>query len=167
MTSNFNSEEVVDLPSMFEQSRSLIAGAKIIIDSDGITDDGSLKKPTTPVILCCSLSIEICLKLLIMQEKGKSIKNHDLVKLYALLPSTHSSGILAKCILNDVVQNVDELLALIESHKNIFVNWRYAFEQNSELECSPTFLYGLAYSLSIYIEEQYSFARNNNGWLAS
>ncbi len=29
----------MDKPSMFEQSRSLIAGSKIIIDSDGIKDN--------------------------------------------------------------------------------------------------------------------------------
>ncbi len=72
----------MDKPSMFEQSRSLVAGAKIIIDSEGINDDGEIKKPTTPVILSCAFAIEFLLKLLILQETGNSANGHNLDALY-------------------------------------------------------------------------------------
>ncbi len=68
----------MDKSSMFEQSRSLIAGAKIIIDSEGISDGGVTRKPTTPVILNSAFAIEICLKLLLLQETQIKEHGHNL-----------------------------------------------------------------------------------------
>ena len=64
------------LPDMFKAARSLVAGAKIILDSDGIRDGGKERMPTLPVIVCCALAIEIGLKaLLTLAGKGFPRKN--------------------------------------------------------------------------------------------
>lgn len=54
--------------AMYQASRSLIGGAKIIIDSEGIHDRGMAKIPTLPVIICCALAIEIGIKAFLVLE---------------------------------------------------------------------------------------------------
>ncbi len=150
---------------MFEQSHSLIAGAKIIIDSDGINDNGVRRKPSTPVILSCAFAIEVCLKLLLIQETEDAGHGHNLEVLFEKLPKELLNRIVDQFLAQNPDENRDSLNTNLSNHKNIFVNWRYAFENTNLLECSPNFLYSLAYSLNTFIEENYDFERNDNGWL--
>jgi len=156
----------MDKPSMFEQSRSLIAGAKIIIDSDGINDNGVRRKPSTPVILSCAFAIEVSLKLLLLQETEDAGHGHNLEDLFNKLPEELLNRIVDQFIAQNPDENRDSLNTNLSNHKKIFVNWRYAFENTNPQECSPSFLYSLAYSLNTFIEENYDFERNGNGWLS-
>jgi hypothetical protein len=156
----------MDKSSMFEQSRSLIAGAKIIIDSEGINDDGLKRKPTTPVILSCAFAIEVCLKLLLVEEAGEESQGHNLKILFEKLPSELLNRIFDHFLTQNLGETKDSLNTNLENHKKIFVNWRYAFESIDPLECSPSFLYSLAFSLNTFIQNNYEFERNNNGWLS-
>ena len=154
----------MDKASMFEQARSLIAGAKIIMDHDGIIDNDLIRKPTTPVILCCAFAIEVCLKLLLLDEGSQVANNHNLEELFKKL-SPEKRDLLVEIYLS---QNQDvtreELIKNINDHKNVFVTWRYAYEKEVVF-CSPSFLYSLAYCLISFIENNYEFERNDNGWL--
>lgn len=155
----------MDKPSMFEQSRSLIAGAKIIIDSKGINDNGITKKPTTPVILSCAFAIEVCLKLLLLQETSQEAHGHDLNSLFSKLPSTLLDNIIDDFLSQNPSETRESFEINLANHKRIFVDWRYAFESKDPLECSPTFLYSLAFCLNKHVETNYEFERNDNGWL--
>lgn len=150
---------------MFEQARSLVAGAKIIIDSDGINDGGRAFKPSSPVILCCSLSIEISLKLLISQEGRAAQTGHSLDVLYGELPEPTRKAFKLHAEKAHGQEFADSLESELQKHADVFVWWRYAYEQGGELKCSPSFLYTLAFALSTFIEESYHFERNDNAWL--
>ena len=155
----------MDKPSMFEQARSLAAGAKIIIDSDGITDGDRTRKPSSPVILCCSLSIEISLKLLIAQEGEAAQTGHRLDVLYGALPKLTRNAFEQHAGKAHGHEFVDCLESELREHADVFVSWRYAYEQGGELACSPSFLYSLAFALSTFIGDTYQFERNDNAWL--
>jgi len=155
----------MDKPSMFEQARSLAAGAKIIIDSDGIKDGTRTLKPSSPVVLCCSLSIEISLKLLIAQEKEEAKTGHHLDILYGALPELTRNAFELHAEKVHGREFVDSLESELREHAAIFVSWRYAYEQGGELKCSPSFLYSLAFALNTFIEDTYQFERNDNAWL--
>ena len=155
----------MDKPSMFEQSRSLIAGAKIIINCDGVCDNGNIMIPTSPVIILCAIAIEICLKLLIINETGKEVQQvHDLKSLFERIPKDLSSRVVEHFLEKNKEETLETLTENIAIHKNIFVDWRYAYEKFN-LECSPSFLYSFAFCLNAYIEDNYKFERNQNGWL--
>lgn len=150
---------------MFEQARSLAAGAKIIISSEGINENGVSKMPTTPVVLSCAFSIEVSLKLLILQETGSVAKGHHIDSLYNELPDDIRDKLIAHYLSENPGETEKSLNENIVKHRNIFVDWRYAFESSDPLECSPDFLYSFAYSLSTFVEQNYEFEKNGNGWL--
>lgn len=155
----------MDLPSMFEQARSLVAGAKIIIDSEGINDNAQVRHPTTPVIVSCALSTEVGLKLIIAAESEKKAKGHDLESLFNQLSKQTAKEIVAHYLNLNHEETEESLKEKIERHKRIFIDWRYAYESESSIECSPTFLYQWAYALNTFIEQKFEFERNGNGWL--
>lgn len=150
---------------MFEQARSLAAGAKIIIDSDGIKDGARTLKPSSPVVLCCSLSIEISLKLLIAQEGEAAQTGHRLDVLYGALPKLTKDAFELYAEKVHGREFVDSFPSELREHADVFVSWRYAYEQGGELKCSPSFLYSLAFVLNTFIEDTYLFERNDNAWL--
>lgn len=156
-----------DIPSMFEQSRSLISGAKIIIDSEGINDSGEIKWPATPVILSCSFAIEICIKILLISETKRAVVGHNIDDLFQKIGVTTKKSITSHFLTQNQAYNESELLHQLSEHKIIFVNWRYAYESQSDISCSPSFLFAFAYCLNTYIESNFKFERNQNGWLKS
>ena len=81
---------------MFEAARSFIGGAKIIIVSEGIEENGLIRTPTLPVIICAAIAVEIELKAIlklqgISRPKGDG---HDLDVLFCSLPAEHQRGLL-------------------------------------------------------------------------
>ncbi|MDP4536687.1 hypothetical protein Q3O60_10840 [Alkalimonas collagenimarina] len=156
-----------DIPSMFEQSRSLISGAKIIIDSEGINDSGETKWPTTPVILSCSLAIEICIKILLINETRKAVVGHNIHDLFQKIGMATKESVTSHFLTQNPAYRESELLHQLSEHESIFVNWRYAYESQSDISCSPSFLFAFAYCLNTYIESKFKFERNQNGWLKS
>lgn len=150
---------------MFEQARSLAVGAKIIMEGDGIQDGDRILKPSSPVILCCALSIEISLKLLIAQEGEAAQAGHCLDVLYRALPEPVKTAFKLHAEKDHGQEFVGALESQIQAHADVFVSWRYAYEKGGELECSPSFLYSLAFSLNTFIEDNYQFERNNNAWM--
>lgn len=156
-----------DMPSMFEQSRSLIAGAKIIIDSEGINDSGETKWPTTPVILSCSFAIEICVKILLISETNKAVVGHNIHDLFQKIGVATKESVMSYFLTQNPDCKEGDLLRQLGEHESIFVDWRYAYESQSDIYCSPSFLFALAYCLNTYIESNFKFERNQNGWLKS
>lgn len=162
-----SSSDHVDVPSMFEQSRSLISGAKIIIDSKGINDSGETKWPTTPVILSCSLAIELCIKILLTNQSGKIVVGHNIKNLFNKVEGETRESVVAHFLTQNPSYKESELLCLLSEHESIFIDWRYAYECKSDKSCSPSFLFAFAYCLNTYIESSFEFERNQNGWLKS
>lgn len=133
---------------MFEAARSLVAGAKIILDSDGIRDRGKERTPTLPVIVCCALAIEIGLKTLLTLV-GKSVprKNgHSLKMLFEALPESTQAELLSFQQTFTGRAAVDAKCQLFLEDMT-FVKWRYAYE-HEYLTTSPAFLHDFGVALS-------------------
>ena len=138
---------------MFELSRSFIAGAKIIMTSDGINNRDRCEWPHPPVTVCCALAIEVALKALLTHEDRKWSKKgndgHNLKLLFDQLPERTREEIL-------LFQASYTKLPLAEAEQKLehdslaFVHWRYAYE-HAILTSSPAFLHDFAVALSEYI----------------
>lgn len=154
-----------DLSYMFEAARSFIGGAKIIIESDGIVDDGNQKHPTLPVIVCSAIAIEIQLKALLQVDSKKrpSGDGHDLKNLFESLRPERQTEILENQIL---YTGFDSRRARQQLYieKDVFKKWRYPYE-SADIETAPAFLLGFALSLSDFIKSNYLVERSDNGWL--
>ena len=150
---------------MFEAARSMIAGAKIVVASDGIEEEGLVHSPTLPVIICSGIAIEIQLKLLLKLYKlpRPSGDGHNLNVLLNGLPPVPQAEILtyASKALN---LPADEIGMNIKSEANVFKIWRYPYE-NKNLQTLPAFLLDFAIVLSQFITTKVPIERSENGWL--
>jgi hypothetical protein len=138
---------------MFEASRALIAGAKIIIASDGIRDRGAAKQPTLPVTVCCVLAIEIGLKALLTLEGTRFPREgggHSLKALFEAL-SLRAQQELLSLQVGSTGRNPAEAKQQLDREALTFVNWRYAYE-HEYLSTSPAFLHDFAVALSEYLK---------------
>lgn len=134
-----DSEFIDEFSLMFESARSLIGGAKIILASDGIEEDGQTRHPTIPVIICCAFAIEVQIKALlksadIPRPQGDG---HDLALLFNALPSELQSTLLEHQESYTQLVPTEAANALNE-HKDVFKTWRYAYE-STELSAKPFF----------------------------
>lgn len=153
------------LSLMFEAARSYIAGAKIIIASDGINDDHAVAHPTLPVITCSAFAIELQIKLLLLATNVARPRGdgHDLELLFNALPATLQSKVL------DFQQQYtdlshEEARVLLSEEKDTFKRWRYPYESHF-LETRPADLFQLALALNDFIKNNYELERSDNGWL--
>ena len=150
---------------MFEAARSFIGGAKIIIDSNGIEENGVKKHPTLPVIVCSAIAVEIALKALLKlnglpRPKGDG---HDLKQLFEALPAPLQIELLEfQVTYTDFPAS--RARQMLYEEKDVFKTWRYAYEKSS-LATAPAFLFGLALALSEYIKSKTPIERSENGWL--
>lgn len=138
-----------DPKDMFEASRSLIAGAKIIMDCEGINDRGIIEKPTLPVIVCCALAIEIGIKAFLILE-GKPFPRegfgHSLKALFEALPAPIQQDILSfQAQFTELTP--PDAKAKLEEEDMTFVNWRYAYE-HAFLHTSAAFLHDFGVAVS-------------------
>lgn len=134
---------------MFEASRSLIAGAKIIIASEGIRDRGATKVPTLPVTVCCALAVEIGIKALLTIE-GKPYPpmggGHSLKALFeALSDSTQQDLLLFQVQFTGF--NPSDAKAILDDEDMAFVKWRYAYE-HAYLSTNSAFLHDFGVAVS-------------------
>jgi len=85
-------QKIDEVSLMFEAARSFIGGAKIIIDGDGIEENGVKKHPTLPVIVCSVIAVEIALKALLRLNglPRPTGDGHDLKQLF----EAHPDGLL-------------------------------------------------------------------------
>ena len=134
---------------MFEASRSLTAGAKIIMDSEGIRDRGAAKTPTLPVIVSSALAIEIGLKALLTLEGTPFSRRgggHSLTALFESLSAATQEELLSFQAQYTGRKPAEAKLQL--NHEALtFVRWRYAYEHRY-LATSPAFLHDFAVALS-------------------
>jgi len=158
-------QKIDEVSLMFEAARSFIGGAKIIIDGDGIEENGVKKHPTLPVIVCSAIAVEIALKALlklsgIPRPKGDG---HDLKLLFEALPTSLQIELLEFQV---AYTDFSAPLArqMLYEEKDVFKTWRYAYEK-STLATAPAFLFGLALALSEYIKSTTPIERSENGWL--
>jgi hypothetical protein len=152
---------------MFEAARSFIGGAKIIITSEGIEEDGVVKIPTLPVVVCSAIAVEIQFKALLQatgipRPRGDG---HDLCSLFDALPPELQSTVLSYQV-PFTETPPDRAKTLLSSHRNVFKNWRYPYE-TAELDTSPAFLLSFALALSEYMKNTFVLERSDNGWLKS
>lgn len=161
-----NDDNIDELSLMFEASRSLIAGAKIVITSKGIEDRGLISHPTLPVIVCSGLAIEIQLKLILKlcESAWPKREGHDLYLLFEALPSVIQTEILEHQSLATALP-VNEIRSRLNSEKDVFKTWRYPYEKPL-LETFPAFLVDFAIALSDYIVTKTPIERSGNGWLS-
>lgn len=135
---------------MFEASRSLIAGATIIINSDGILNQGEVETPTLPVIVCCALAIEIGIKALLVLEGVKSFPSnahgHSLKALFEALPLHMQQEILTFQVQYTGL-SPDEAKEKLDEEDTTFIDWRYAYE-HVRLHTSPAFLHDFGVAVS-------------------
>jgi hypothetical protein len=149
---------------MFEAVRSFLAGAKIIIASDGIEENEVARVPTLPVIVCSAIAVEIALKA-ILKLRGISRPRgdgHDLHQLFSMLDKEEQNAIL------NFQQDYTGLPAnqarlALTSAKDVFKTWRYAYEQ-ATLETTPEFIFHFGLALSEYIQLNAVIERSSNGW---
>ncbi len=137
---------------MYQASRSLIAGAKIIIASDGIRDRDAVKTPTLPVTVCCALAIEIALKAFLVLDGTQFPKEgggHSLKALFEALSLPTQKEIL---VLQSTFtgRNATDARRQLENEALTFVKWRYAYE-HEYLSSSPAFLHDFAVALSEHL----------------
>ena len=162
MTAELSNVDEISL--MFEAARSFIGGAKIIIVSEGIEENGLIRTPTLPVIICAAIAVEIELKAIlklqgISRPKGDG---HDLDVLFCSLPAEHQRGLL-EFQLTYTGMSPDAARVALTEVRNVFKEWRYAYE-HSTLATAPGFLYHFALALSEYIKVNASIERSENGW---
>lgn len=138
-----------DPKDMFEASRSLISGAKIIMDSEGIHDRGLTRIPLLPVTVCCALAVEIGIKALLILE-GKQFPRegygHSLKALFEALPAPMQQNILSFQVQFTGFSSPDAKEKL-EGEDMTFVKWRYAYE-HAFLTTSPAFLHDFGVAVS-------------------
>ena len=140
---------------MYQASRSLIAGAKIIIDSDGIHDRGEVRTPTLPVTVCCALAIEIALKALLTLEGTQFPREgggHSLKALFEALAFSTQEELLALQT-KFTGRTIADARAQLEHEALTFVKWRYAYE-HEHLSTSPAFLHDFAVALSEHLRSR-------------
>ena len=156
---------VDEVSLMFEAARSFIGGAKIIIDSDGIEEDGVNRHPTLPVIVCLAIAIEIELKALLKLSSLSRPRGdgHDLKVLFEALPDSVQVELLEFQIAYTDF-SASHAKEMLDEGKDVFKKWRYAYEK-STLETAAAFLFGFALALSEYIKSKTSIERSDNGWL--
>lgn len=139
----------------YQASRSLIAGAKIILDSDGIRDRDAVKTPTLPVTVCCALAIEITLKAFLTLEGTQFPRDgsgHSLKALFEALSLSTQDEVLA---LQSTItgRNAADARRQLDHETLTFVKWRYAYEHEC-LSTSPAFLHDFAVALSEHLRSR-------------
>lgn len=158
-------DEIDQFSLMFECARSLIAGAKIIVASDGIEEDGQTKWPTIPMIVCSAFAIEVQIKALLQKLRLERPKGdqHDISLLFSALPGKLQQDLLA--FQESYTQaSPEQARKELGAHKDTFKRWRYPYESHG-LAAKPSFVFGFALALSDYIKGNYEVERSGNGWL--
>ena len=98
-----------------------------------------------PRILLYSLNIEIQLKALYLADSDQKVKSHDLEDLFNRLAAARQQEIIGKM---PQPYNVEaDFRKVLHDNKDIFVDWRYSYEQ-SQLECNISFLNYLSSALA-------------------
>lgn len=160
-----DSKQIDMISQMFEAARSYLGGAKIIIDSDGISDDHGEFIPTLPVTTCLVLAIEIQLKALLIAHSVERPRGdgHDLRSLFNALPESVQAE-LVEFQARFTELEEDAFRRLLTDEKDTFKMWRYPYER-LVLETQPALLYHLALALSEYLKSHFRIERSENGWL--
>lgn len=153
-----------DVSLMFEAARSFVAGAKIIIASDGIEEDQAVKLPTLPVIVCSAIAAEISLKAILKMIGRQRPKGdgHDLDQLFSALPIEIQLELLEYQSAYTGIPAIKARVAISEV-KDVFKTWRYAYEHTS-IETKPDFLFHLALAFIAYLQVNSNIERSLNGW---
>ena len=154
-----------EMSLMFEAARSFIGGAKIIIASDGIEENGVVRHPTLPTIMCSAIAIEIELKALLKLHNlpRPPGDGHDLQVLFEALPAALQLELLQFQLSYTKVAAEDARRTLYEE-RNVFKTWRYPYEK-ATLTTIPAFLFDFALALSEHIKSTANIERSENGWL--
>lgn len=84
-----------------------------------------------PFVVNAAFSIELYIKAL-AEKHGKSLRGHELLKLYKELPKAALSDIahvIPKCATNRALGEVPNFSKYLSDLNNTFVDWRYCYER--------------------------------------
>ena len=87
--------------------------------------NGQFEMPLIPAIVCMAFSVELNFKAIIKAQSDDA-KGHRLDKLYAKIAEPEHSSIIKEIGLSD-----KEFRKKLSEVGNAFVDWRYAYEQES------------------------------------
>ena len=85
---------------------------------------------SAPFVVNATFSIELYIKAL-AEKHGKSLRGHELLKLYRALPKAALADIdsvIPRCAANRALGEVPDLLRYLTDLNNTFVEWRYCYE---------------------------------------
>lgn len=105
---------------------------------------------TFPYAINITFACELYLKILIDKTNGNYATGHSISTLYNNLSSTDKNNILAK-FNNTVISNNLDLITVLNSEGNSFIDWRYAFE-NTNISFTYSFWDEFASILKEYVE---------------
>jgi len=93
---------------------------------------GELKEPITPLVTCLAFSLELYLKALLVKLTGECPRGHDLKCLFGMFDEPVKRGIIQGCCDIDPELNFDNVGKFIERIATGYVDWRYAYEEQSQ-----------------------------------
>ena len=85
---------------------------------------------SAPFVVNATFSIELYIKAL-AEKHGKSLRGHELLKLYRELPKAALADIdsvIPRCAANRALGEAPDLLRYLTDLNNTFVEWRYCYE---------------------------------------
>ena len=93
-----------------------------------------------PFIVNMSFSIELLLKILILQETQKFASGHEIKKLFKKLPLEIKEDVKQNLIKkhNLKIEEFDNILVI---NNNSFIDWRYSFQKPDLQQYNHVFLY--------------------------
>ena len=110
--------------------------------SKSIINNENYKKATLmyPFIVNMSFSIELLLKILILQETQKFASGHEIKKLFKKLPLEIKEDVKQNLIKkhNLKIEEFDNILVI---NNNSFIDWRYSFQKPDLQQYNHVFLY--------------------------
>lgn len=116
--------------AMFRQARSFATTASYLY-KNGLTTSPSNVTDIAPFVVNSAFSIELYLKTL-AQGHGKTLKGHELLKLYDALPGAALVAIHAEipaCAANRRLNEAPDLRRYVHDLNDTFVEWRYSYEK--------------------------------------
>lgn len=109
--------------------------------------DGTTTSPSSPMIACYALAVELYLKSLMVLDHGREMQGHRLNVLFARLAESSRADIAAKVQFGAAPVSADELLSILQELGAAFVEWRYIYELEGGRHIQVDILISIAQAL--------------------
>jgi hypothetical protein len=110
--------------------------------SKSLSSNENYKKATLvyPLIVNLSFSIELLLKILILQENQKYVNGHEIKILFNKLPQEIKEDVKKNLIIKHNLKS-EEFDNILDINNKSFIDWRYSFEKPSPSQYNKVFLF--------------------------